>query len=64
MEKYQGCVFFLIPLTGLQISEDPIDVEQRYDNSQRSSRSKTGPDVCLAVVRCEARPGQLCVKRL
>lgn len=43
--KVPGLCFFLIPLTKFQISEDPIDVEQRYDNSQRSSQSKTGPDV-------------------
>lgn len=62
--KVPGMCFFLIPLTEFQISEDPIDVEQRYDNSQRSSQSKTGPDVFSLFVRCEAKPGQLCAERL
>lgn len=43
MEKCQGC-FFLILLTEFLFSENP-NVKQRYDNSQGSPQSKTGPDV-------------------
>lgn len=61
MAKRQGC-FFLIPLTEFPISEDQIDAEQRYDNSQHSSPSKAGPDVFSLLSDVKQTRPSLCPK--
>lgn len=64
MEKFQDCFFFLILLTEFLISENLIDVERRYDNSRRSSRSKTGPDVFSLLSDVKQTWSSLCRKPL